>query len=175
MPESFWKTAVELARQYGVWQTARPLRLDYTGLKNRLAVSLAMAYPEAKTIHLVMDNLNINRQKALADVFGVEMAAEVWNLLAPVRNDSRSAGKTPAARAGLGVSRHASNLVDAPAKTTSDPSRKAFVLQGGYLLLRAGSKKRRCSSALPTINSIHRSMLHDASRPWARPTRTKPT
>src|SRR3954454_2973521 len=45
----------------------------------QVAVALAMAYPEAKTIHLIMDNLNIHRRKALADVFGPEMAAEVWD------------------------------------------------------------------------------------------------
>ena len=45
----------------------------------QVAVTLAMAYPEAKTIHLVMDNLNIHRRKALADVFGAEMATEVWD------------------------------------------------------------------------------------------------
>ena len=33
---------------------------------------MAMAYPEAKTIHLGMDHLNIHRRKALADVFGPE-------------------------------------------------------------------------------------------------------
>ena len=44
-----------------------------------MAVSLALAYPDAKTIHLVMDNLNIHGRKALADVFGEEMAAEVWD------------------------------------------------------------------------------------------------
>jgi DDE superfamily endonuclease len=43
------------------------------------AVTLAMQYPEAKTIHLVMDNLNIHHRKSLTDVFGVEMAAEVWD------------------------------------------------------------------------------------------------
>ena len=43
----------------------------------RVAVSLALAYPAAKTIHLVMDNLNIHRRKALADAFGEEMAAQV--------------------------------------------------------------------------------------------------
>ena len=36
-----------------------------------------MAYPEAETIHLVLDNLNIHRPKALADAFGAEMSAEV--------------------------------------------------------------------------------------------------
>ena len=45
----------------------------------QVAVTLALAYPAAKTIHLVMDNLNIHRQKSLADVFGAEMAVEVWN------------------------------------------------------------------------------------------------
>jgi len=44
----------------------------------QVAVTLAMSYPEAKTIHLVLDNLNIHRRKALADVFGAEMAAQVW-------------------------------------------------------------------------------------------------
>jgi hypothetical protein len=45
----------------------------------RVTVELALAYPEARTIHLVMDNLNIHRQKALADVFGTEMTAQVWD------------------------------------------------------------------------------------------------
>jgi hypothetical protein len=45
----------------------------------RVMVNLALAYPKAKTIHLVMDNLNIHRQKALADAFGAEMAAQVWD------------------------------------------------------------------------------------------------
>ena len=45
----------------------------------QVAVTLALAYPEAKTIHLVMDNLNIHCQKSLTDVFGAEMAAEVWD------------------------------------------------------------------------------------------------
>jgi DDE superfamily endonuclease len=45
----------------------------------QVAVGLALAYPEAKTIHLVMDNLNIHRRNSLADVFGAEMATEVWN------------------------------------------------------------------------------------------------
>ena len=44
----------------------------------QVMVSLALAYPEAKTIHLIIDNLNIHHRKALVDVFGAEMAAEVW-------------------------------------------------------------------------------------------------
>src|SRR2546427_7902022 len=47
----------------------------------QVAATLALAYPEAKTIHQVMfmDNLNIHSRQSLTDVFGVEMAAEVWN------------------------------------------------------------------------------------------------
>lgn len=45
----------------------------------RVTVELALAYPEARTIHLVMDNLNIHRQKALADALGAEIAAQVWD------------------------------------------------------------------------------------------------
>jgi hypothetical protein len=45
----------------------------------RIAVSLALEYPAARTIHLVADNLNIHRRKALSDVFGGEMATEVWS------------------------------------------------------------------------------------------------
>lgn len=45
----------------------------------RVTVELALAYPEAKTIPLVMDNLNIHRRKALADVFGADMATQVWD------------------------------------------------------------------------------------------------
>jgi len=53
---------------------------DRSGFQFALvAVNLALEYPGAKTIHLVMDNLNIHRRKALADVFGAEMAAQVWD------------------------------------------------------------------------------------------------
>src|ERR1700730_12458674 len=36
LPESFWQAAVGLAKQYGGFRTAQPLRLDYTRLKQRL-------------------------------------------------------------------------------------------------------------------------------------------
>src|SRR5215831_9280502 len=41
----------------------------------RVAVTLALEYWDAKTIHLIVDNLNIHSQKSLTDVFGAEMAA----------------------------------------------------------------------------------------------------
>jgi hypothetical protein len=36
LPDSLWQAAVELARQYGIYPVAHPLRLDYMGLKKRL-------------------------------------------------------------------------------------------------------------------------------------------
>jgi hypothetical protein len=39
LPESLWQSAVELARQHGVYAVAHPLRLDYTILKERLGES----------------------------------------------------------------------------------------------------------------------------------------
>jgi DDE superfamily endonuclease len=37
---------------------------------------LALAYPAARTIHLVMDNLNIHRKKPLTDLYGAEVGAK---------------------------------------------------------------------------------------------------
>ena len=55
---------------------ARP---DRSGLEfAQVAVAWALAYPAAQTIPLVKDHLNLHRQKSLAEVFGAEMAAEVW-------------------------------------------------------------------------------------------------
>jgi hypothetical protein len=36
LPESLWQAAAELARQHGVYSVAKPLRLDYAGLRKRL-------------------------------------------------------------------------------------------------------------------------------------------
>jgi hypothetical protein len=40
---------------------------------------LADQYPQANTIHLVMDNLNIHRRKSLTDLLGTEIGSEVWD------------------------------------------------------------------------------------------------
>ena len=40
---------------------------------------LADQYPQANTIHLVMDNLNIHRRKSLTDLLGKEIGSEVWD------------------------------------------------------------------------------------------------
>ena len=43
----------------------------------QVAAELALQYWDAITIHLVMDNLNIHRRKALADLYGAEFGAEI--------------------------------------------------------------------------------------------------
>ena len=45
----------------------------------QVAFDLALQYPEAETIHLVMDNLNIHRRKSLTDLLGEEVGGEVWS------------------------------------------------------------------------------------------------
>ena len=44
-----------------------------------VAFHVAIQYPEAETIHLVMDNLNIHRRKSLTDLYGVEVGGEIWD------------------------------------------------------------------------------------------------
>jgi hypothetical protein len=44
----------------------------------RVICELAMQYPEAETIHLVLDNLNIHRRKSLTRAFGAELGGEIW-------------------------------------------------------------------------------------------------
>jgi transposase len=46
---------------------------------SQVVVDLAIQYPDANTIHLVMDNLNIHRRKSLTDLLGDEVGREVWN------------------------------------------------------------------------------------------------
>ena len=38
-----------------------------------------MHYPQAETIHLVMDNLNIHCRKSLTDLLGAELGGEIWD------------------------------------------------------------------------------------------------
>jgi hypothetical protein len=45
----------------------------------QVAFQLAIRYPDAETIHLVMDNLNIHRPKSLTDVYGTEVGGQIWD------------------------------------------------------------------------------------------------
>ena len=44
---------------------------------------VALAYPEAETIHLVMDNLSTHSRKSLTDLCGEEFGGEVWDCFTP--------------------------------------------------------------------------------------------
>jgi hypothetical protein len=41
IPEALWTAAAEAAREHGVWQTSRRLKVDYYSLKRRLAAACA--------------------------------------------------------------------------------------------------------------------------------------
>ena len=44
---------------------------------------VALAYPEAETIHLVMDNLSTHSRKSLTDLCGEEFGAEIGDCFTP--------------------------------------------------------------------------------------------
>ena len=44
---------------------------------------VALAYPEAETIHLVMDNLSSHSRKSLTDLCGDEFGGEIWDRFTP--------------------------------------------------------------------------------------------
>jgi hypothetical protein len=44
----------------------------------QVTAELALQYPDATTIHLVMDNLNIHRRKSLTDLYGSELGTAIW-------------------------------------------------------------------------------------------------
>jgi hypothetical protein len=49
----------------------------------RFTCDLAMQYPAADTIHLVMDNLSGHSRKSLTETFGQEMGEQVWDRFTP--------------------------------------------------------------------------------------------
>jgi hypothetical protein len=44
---------------------------------------VALAYPEAETIHLVMDNLSTHCRKSLTELCGKEFGGEIWDCFTP--------------------------------------------------------------------------------------------
>jgi hypothetical protein len=51
LPDSLWTAAAALAREHGIYAVAHPLRLDYVGLKKRLAEAPVAARKTRKVIH----------------------------------------------------------------------------------------------------------------------------
>lgn len=49
----------------------------------KMVARIARAYPEATTIHLVMDNLNTHGKKSLTDFFGENQGMELWGRFTP--------------------------------------------------------------------------------------------
>jgi DDE superfamily endonuclease len=47
----------------------------------RMEEHVVEQYPTARTIHLVMDNLNIHCRKSLTDCFGEQKSGEIWERL----------------------------------------------------------------------------------------------
>ena len=45
----------------------------------KVIFELALRYPQAETIHLVIDNLNSHRRKSLTDLLDEEVGGEVWS------------------------------------------------------------------------------------------------
>ena len=45
----------------------------------KVAFEVALQYPAARTIHLILDNLNIHRRKSLIDLLGNQIGGEVWD------------------------------------------------------------------------------------------------
>jgi len=45
----------------------------------KVAFEVALQYTEAKTIHLVLDNLNTHRRKSLIAFYGAGFGAEIWD------------------------------------------------------------------------------------------------
>lgn len=59
--------------------TNRRAACDFAGMVKEIADE----YPEAKTIHLVMDNLSTHKEKSLIETFGPERGAALWKRFTP--------------------------------------------------------------------------------------------
>jgi hypothetical protein len=53
LPESIWREAAELAGRFGLHQTTKLLRLDYTRLKKRVSTTTAAVPAAAKFVELL--------------------------------------------------------------------------------------------------------------------------
>lgn len=45
----------------------------------QVAFNIAVAYPDADTVHLILDNLTIHRRKSLTDLYGPLAGTWIWN------------------------------------------------------------------------------------------------
>jgi hypothetical protein len=66
-----------LAPRYFTYSTPNRSAAD----SSKVIVDLALQYPRARTIHLVVDNRNIHRRKSLTDLLGDQIGGEIWGHL----------------------------------------------------------------------------------------------
>jgi hypothetical protein len=74
LPEPLWQSAMELARQYGLYSVAHPLRLDYTQLKKRLGgvAGLPKKVPAPAFVELIASH------PATVSEFLIEFESSRW-------------------------------------------------------------------------------------------------
>jgi hypothetical protein len=58
----------------------------------QVLAELILSYPRAKTIHLVLDNLNIHCRKSLTDLYGQRAGRALWSRLTVHYTPSMEAG-----------------------------------------------------------------------------------
>jgi hypothetical protein len=86
LPESLWQSAVELARQHGVYAVAHPLRLDYTGLKKRLGGSPGRRRKLAKPAFVELVAPHLGKLDECVIEFESSRGAKMriqWNAIVP--------------------------------------------------------------------------------------------
>jgi len=119
----------------------------------QVALELALSYPEAKRIHLVMDNLNIHTRKSLTDVFGWWKLAQSggdrdWHLSQAAPGQTQDSGPPNLAPTVQGMDqahqlgRHEDQLEVRPQNRAEDIRLQKELFQAVRELDRAHSPKR---------------------------------
>jgi hypothetical protein len=89
LPETLWQAAVNLAREYGIWGTAKPLRLDYMGLKKRLVGSevprVKLAKPAPSFVEFVPPQLPVTSSECVIEFDSSGGARRSWTVAMQVR------------------------------------------------------------------------------------------
>lgn len=63
------------AGRHFVFVTLRRTADDFT----QVLLELAFVYPHARTIHLIVDNLNIHCRKSLTEFYGEQVGGQIWD------------------------------------------------------------------------------------------------
>ncbi|HMD12992.1 MAG TPA: IS630 family transposase [Bacteroidota bacterium] len=61
--------------RHGTYVTENRKSKEFAKVVSRIAI----AYQDARTIHLVCDNLNTHNRKSLIDFYGIEKGSEIWS------------------------------------------------------------------------------------------------